>query len=123
GRQLPLARNCGCRACPQCTAARGAAGNRCPERRQRLQRRPGAAFLQGLKLMPGAVDPNRGPRPGLLVGRSNSAFPARERRDVTKFLTLPPDTGVMLCGHGSRNTRAVGEFAVLAERLRERLPD
>ena len=35
---------------------------------------------------------------------------------------LPPDTGVMLCGHGSRNTRAVGEFASLAERLRERLP-
>src|SRR6218665_2146874 len=28
----------------------------------------------------------------------------------------------MLCGHGSRNTRAVGEFAVLADRLRERLP-
>ena len=24
--------------------------------------------------------------------------------------------GVMLCGHGSRNQRAVGEFAVLAER-------
>lgn len=35
---------------------------------------------------------------------------------------LPPDTGVMLCGHGSRNQRAVGEFAVLSERLRERLP-
>ena len=36
---------------------------------------------------------------------------------------LPPRTGVMLCGHGSRNQLAVGEFAVLAERLRERLPD
>jgi sirohydrochlorin cobaltochelatase len=36
--------------------------------------------------------------------------------------TLPPDTGVMLCGHGSRNRRAVGEFASLSERLRERLP-
>jgi sirohydrochlorin cobaltochelatase len=35
---------------------------------------------------------------------------------------LPPDTGVMLCGHGSRNQLAVGEFAVLAGRLRERLP-
>ena len=36
---------------------------------------------------------------------------------------LPPGTGVMLCGHGSRNQLAVGEFAVLAERLRTRLPD
>ncbi|MBK8082595.1 MAG: sirohydrochlorin chelatase [Devosia sp.] len=35
---------------------------------------------------------------------------------------LPAGTGIMLCGHGSRNQRAVGEFAVLAERLRERLP-
>lgn len=35
---------------------------------------------------------------------------------------LPPDTGVMLCGHGSRNTRAVDEFARLAEALRARLP-
>ena len=42
---------------------------------------------------------------------------------MTKSLILPPDTGVMLCGHGSRNTRAVGEFAVLAERLREHLPN
>jgi sirohydrochlorin cobaltochelatase len=37
--------------------------------------------------------------------------------------TLPPGTGVMLCGHGSRNTIAVGEFAVLSGRLREKLPD
>jgi sirohydrochlorin cobaltochelatase len=35
---------------------------------------------------------------------------------------LPPDTGVMLCGHGSRNMIAVGEFASLAGRLREKLP-
>lgn len=35
---------------------------------------------------------------------------------------LPPGTGVMLCGHGSRNTRAVGEFAALSEALRQRLP-
>ena len=41
---------------------------------------------------------------------------------TTKSLILPPDTGVMLCGHGSRNQLAVGEFAVLSERLRERLP-
>ena len=31
--------------------------------------------------------------------------------------------GVMICGHGSRDEDAVAEFAVLAERLRERLPD
>lgn len=37
-------------------------------------------------------------------------------------ITLPPDTGVMLCGHGSRNQLAVGEFAHLAEHLRTRLP-
>ena len=36
--------------------------------------------------------------------------------------TLPPETGVMLCGHGSRNTRAVDEFARLAGALRDRLP-
>ncbi len=41
---------------------------------------------------------------------------------TTKSLLLPPDTGVMLCGHGSRNQLAVGEFAVLSERLRQRLP-
>lgn len=35
---------------------------------------------------------------------------------------LPPGTGVMLCGHGSRNQLAVGEFARLAEALRRRLP-
>ena len=35
---------------------------------------------------------------------------------------LPPGTGVMLCGHGSRNQRAVGEFAVLADALKQRLP-
>jgi sirohydrochlorin cobaltochelatase len=37
-------------------------------------------------------------------------------------LHLPEATGVMLCGHGSRNQLAVGEFAVLADRLRARLP-
>lgn len=37
-------------------------------------------------------------------------------------LQLPEATGVMLCGHGSRNRLAVGEFAALAERLRQRLP-
>ncbi len=37
-------------------------------------------------------------------------------------LVLPANTGVMLCGHGSRNKRAVDEFAVLADALRARLP-
>ena len=41
---------------------------------------------------------------------------------MTKTLLLPPETGVMLCGHGSRNQLAVGEFARLAEKLRTRLP-
>jgi sirohydrochlorin cobaltochelatase len=40
-----------------------------------------------------------------------------------------PDTqsqeklGLMICGHGSRNKEAVGQFAKLAERLRPRFPD
>lgn len=41
---------------------------------------------------------------------------------MEKSLHLPDATGVMLCGHGSRNQLAVGEFAVLADRLRDRLP-
>lgn len=41
---------------------------------------------------------------------------------MTNLPILPPETGVMLCGHGSRNQLAVGEFAHLAERLREKLP-
>src|SRR5262245_12264468 len=41
---------------------------------------------------------------------------------MEKSLILPAKTGVMLCGHGSRNQLAVGEFAILADRLRERLP-
>jgi sirohydrochlorin cobaltochelatase len=39
---------------------------------------------------------------------------------LTSTLNLPAGTGVMLCGHGSRNQRAVGEFAALAEQLRNR---
>ncbi|WP_421761228.1 sirohydrochlorin chelatase [Devosia sp.] len=41
---------------------------------------------------------------------------------MEKSLKLPSGTAVMLCGHGSRNQLAVGEFAVLADRLRARLP-
>jgi len=41
---------------------------------------------------------------------------------LTLDISLPPDTGVMLCGHGSRNKLAVGEFAKLSERLKEKLP-
>jgi sirohydrochlorin cobaltochelatase len=41
---------------------------------------------------------------------------------MTTTLSLPAGTGVMLCGHGSRNQLAVGEFARLAAGLRARLP-
>lgn len=41
---------------------------------------------------------------------------------MEKSLILPEGTGVMLAGHGSRNRRAVDEFAVLADKLRARLP-
>src|SRR5690606_35395013 len=44
------------------------------------------------------------------------------RGKMTDLPLLPPATGVMLCGHGSRNRFAVGEFAVLAGALKERLP-
>jgi len=42
---------------------------------------------------------------------------------MDKKIILPPNTGVMLCGHGSRNQLAVGEFANLAKRIKSRLPD
>jgi sirohydrochlorin cobaltochelatase len=41
---------------------------------------------------------------------------------MTTTLKLPPDAGVLLCGHGSRNRRAVDEFSHLADLLRQRLP-
>src|ERR1700709_2526118 len=41
---------------------------------------------------------------------------------MTTTLDLPASTGVMLCGHGSRNQRAVAEFSALADALRQRLP-
>lgn len=37
--------------------------------------------------------------------------------------TSPDKYGVMVCGHGSRNRNAVGQFSVLAERLRPHFPD
>ncbi len=42
---------------------------------------------------------------------------------VADKIILPPKTGVMLCGHGSRNKLAVNEFANLKEQLKKRLPD
>lgn len=42
---------------------------------------------------------------------------------MVDHLYLPPNTGIMLCGHGSRNQLAVGEFATLAEKLKQRLGD
>jgi sirohydrochlorin cobaltochelatase len=45
-----------------------------------------------------------------------------ERTTSRRGPLLPPGTGIMVCGHGSRNQNAVREFAVLAERLAERFP-
>lgn len=42
---------------------------------------------------------------------------------MAKKITLPSNTGVMLCGHGSRNKLAVGEFANLSKRIKQHLPD
>ncbi|CCQ72058.1 sirohydrochlorin chelatase [Magnetospira sp. QH-2] len=36
---------------------------------------------------------------------------------------FPPDTAVMICGHGSRDTEAISEFESLAVHLRQRLPN
>lgn len=36
---------------------------------------------------------------------------------------LPKDTGIMICGHGSRNQNAAKEFATLSEGLKARYPD
>ncbi len=35
---------------------------------------------------------------------------------------MKTDIGIMVCGHGSRDDGAVGEFAAVAEGLRSRLP-
>ncbi|MGB7285931.1 MAG: sirohydrochlorin chelatase [Salaquimonas sp.] len=36
---------------------------------------------------------------------------------------LDPNTGIMICGHGSRNQNAAKEFATLSEGLKARYPD
>ena len=41
---------------------------------------------------------------------------------MTISFDFPPDCGVMLCGHGSRNKLAVGEFANLSNILKQHLP-
>ena len=38
-------------------------------------------------------------------------------------MTFAPDTGIMICGHGSRNQNAADEFAKLAKAMRARHPD
>lgn len=38
-------------------------------------------------------------------------------------LKLPKDTGIMICGHGSRNQNAAKEFATLSQGLKERYPE
>ncbi len=42
---------------------------------------------------------------------------------MTNKFSLPPKTGIMLCGHGSRNKLAVNEFANLSERLKKQMPN
>ena len=42
---------------------------------------------------------------------------------MTDLPLLPPGTGIMLCGHGSRNQLAVGEFAVLADALKAKMQE
>ena len=42
--------------------------------------------------------------------------------DAANALALPPGTGVMLCGHGSRNRNAMDQFGTFAARVREALP-
>ena len=41
---------------------------------------------------------------------------------MLKGIKAGPSYGIMVCGHGSRNQNAVGEFSKLAIRLRERFP-
>ena len=41
---------------------------------------------------------------------------------MLKGIKAGPSHGIMVCGHGSRNQNAVGEFSKLAIRLRERFP-
>jgi hypothetical protein len=36
---------------------------------------------------------------------------------------IPEKTGIMVCGHGSRNQNAAREFATVAEGLKARYPD
>jgi len=38
-------------------------------------------------------------------------------------MQLAPDTGIMICGHGSRDEGAVAEFEAIARHFRERRPD
>ncbi|MGB0695002.1 MAG: sirohydrochlorin chelatase [Rhodospirillaceae bacterium] len=68
------------------------------------QRKTAAAAPEGAS----SAAPATTPAPG-----TSSAVPA---------LDLPDDLGVMVCGHGSRDTGAVREFNALVDRLRDRLP-
>ena len=42
---------------------------------------------------------------------------------MAEGFSLPPNTGVMICGHGSRNQNAAREFSKLAKAMRKRFPD
>ncbi len=42
---------------------------------------------------------------------------------MAEGFSLPPNTGIMICGHGSRNQNAAREFSKLAKAMRKRFPD
>ena len=42
---------------------------------------------------------------------------------MAKIISLPANSGIMICGHGSRNQNAAREFSKLAEAMRKRFPD
>ena len=90
----------------------------------------GQRSIEGTESNPGAVDPRRGEFRGLPkpdFPSSGSSRTMRALRDVFRrslpMIRIPPrpldgclndkrSLGVMLCGHGSRDALAVGEFAV-----------
>ncbi len=76
---------------------------------------PRSAVPQAAERHSGAADLKQGPRRTCLPPHFGAAH-TLEGNDMSEKL------GVMLCGHGSRNRKAVTEFANLSEHLKKRLP-